>query len=43
MLIDTHSHYDDAAFDEDREQLIEELNKKEIIAVNVGATKKLNS
>ena len=40
MLIDTHSHYDDAAFDEDREQLIAELNKKEIIAVNVGATKK---
>lgn len=39
MLIDTHSHYDDAAFDEDREQLIEELNKKNIIAVNVGATK----
>ncbi|MDO4938923.1 MAG: TatD family hydrolase [Lachnospiraceae bacterium] len=39
MLIDTHAHYDDAAFDADREQLIEELNKKNIIAVNVGATK----
>lgn len=39
MIIDTHAHYDDAAFDEDREQLIGELNKKNIIAVNVGATK----
>ncbi len=39
MLIDTHSHYDDAAFDADREQLIDELNNKNIIAVNVGATK----
>lgn len=39
MLIDTHAHYDDAAFDEDRKQLIAELDKEEIIAVNVGATK----
>lgn len=38
MIIDTHAHYDDAAFDEDREQLIAELNSKNIIAVNVGAT-----
>lgn len=39
MLIDTHAHYDDAAFDEDREQLIAELDADDIIAVNVGATK----
>jgi len=38
MIIDTHSHYDDAAFDADREQLIKELNNEDIIAVNVGAT-----
>lgn len=38
MIIDTHAHYDDAAFDEDREQLIGELNNANIIAVNVGAT-----
>lgn len=39
MLIDTHAHYEDAAFDEDREQLIAELDADSIIAVNVGATK----
>lgn len=38
MLIDTHAHYDDAAFDEDRKQLISSLQKENIIAVNVGAS-----
>ena len=38
MLIDTHAHYDDAAYDEDRGQLIDEMNNENIIAVNVGAS-----
>jgi len=38
MLIDTHVHYDDEAFDEDRESLIDKLKKENYIAVNVGAT-----
>jgi len=38
MIIDTHAHYDDHAFDEDREQVIEELHNRDITAVNVGAT-----
>jgi len=38
MIIDTHAHYDDHAFDEDRELVIGELQKEDIIAVNVGAT-----
>ena len=38
MLIDTHAHYDDEAFDLDRDEIINELKKENIIAVNVGAT-----
>ncbi len=38
MIIDTHAHYDDHAFDADREHVIAELYNKDIIAVNVGAT-----
>ena len=39
MIIDTHAHYDDAAFDEDREQLLSALAEDGIEAVvNVGAS-----
>ena len=38
MIFDTHAHYDDEAFNEDREQLIEELKASDIKRiVNVGA------
>ena len=38
MIFETHGHYDDTQFDEDREQLIEEFLKKDIDKVmNVGA------
>ncbi len=41
-IFDTHAHYDDEAFDEDREQLLKELPKQGIArVVNVGAS--LNS
>lgn len=37
-LFDTHTHLDDEQFDEDREQLIENISNSEIkLAVNVGA------
>lgn len=39
MIIDTHSHYEAEEFDSDREELLAELHSKNIIAVNVGATK----
>ena len=38
MLIDTHAHYDDAAFDEDRKQLINFLKEEKIIAIDSGAS-----
>lgn len=39
MIIDTHAHYDDDAFDEDRETLLSELPEHGIgLAVNVGAS-----
>ena len=39
MIFDTHSHYDDAAFDEDREELLESLPAQGISnVVNVGAS-----
>ena len=39
MIIDTHAHYDDAAFDGDREALIESLPENGIgIAVDIGAS-----
>lgn len=38
MLFDTHTHLDDARFDEDREEVISRLRKEGIfLAVNVGA------
>ena len=38
MIFDTHAHYDDEAFNEDREQLIDEISRSEIRKiVNVGA------
>ena len=39
MIFDTHAHYDDEAFDEDRETLLNTLEEKGIgIVVNVGAS-----
>lgn len=39
MIFDSHAHYDDEAFNEDREKVIEELRKNEIIGVlNCGAS-----
>ncbi|MFO7154810.1 MAG: TatD family hydrolase [Caldicoprobacter oshimai] len=39
MLFDTHAHLEDERFDEDREQLIEELPEKGVAyVVNVGST-----
>ena len=38
MIFDTHAHYDDEAFDEDREALLSGLTKRGIgTVVNVGA------
>ena len=38
MIFDTHAHYDDEAFDEDRESIIEELKTSNVgKIVNVGA------
>ncbi len=39
QIFDTHAHYDDKAFDEDREELLQELPKQGITkVVNVGAS-----
>lgn len=39
MIFDTHAHYDDEAFDEDRDQLLKSLPEHGIeAAVNVGAS-----
>lgn len=39
MIFDSHAHYDDQSFDEDREQVIRELEKNNIIGVlNCGAS-----
>ena len=39
MIFDTHAHYDDEAFDEDREELLSSLPEAGIKAVvNVGAS-----
>ncbi|AGK95320.1 TatD family hydrolase [Clostridium pasteurianum] len=39
MIFDSHAHYDDEAFNEDRDKVIEELKKNEIIGVlNCGAS-----
>jgi TatD DNase family protein len=37
MIIDTHAHYDDEAFDADRDALLKSLNGNGIeLAVNAG-------
>ena len=39
MIFDSHAHYDDEAFDEDREKVIQGLNDKGVIGVlNCGAS-----
>ena len=39
MIFDTHAHYDDEAFDEDREELLASLKENGIGAVtNIGAS-----
>ena len=39
MIFDTHAHYDDEAFDEDREKLLETMHAQEIEKIiNVGAS-----
>ena len=39
MIFDTHAHYDDHAFDEDREQLLSELEQAGVeYIVNIGAS-----
>ena len=39
MIFDTHAHYDDPAFDEDREELLASLPQKGITAVtNIGSS-----
>lgn len=39
MIFDTHAHYDDAAFDDDREQLLERMQNRGVeYIVNVGAS-----
>lgn len=39
MIFDTHAHYDDEAFDEDREELLTHMREREIeYIVNVGAS-----
>ena len=37
MIFDTHAHYDADAFDADRDEVMESLQKNRICAVNVGA------
>ncbi|NLL75841.1 MAG: TatD family hydrolase [Clostridiales bacterium] len=39
MIFESHAHYDDEAFDEDREELLDNLKKKGIeYVINVGAS-----
>lgn len=39
MIFDTHAHYDDESFDEDREELLFSLKNKGVeTVVNVGAS-----
>lgn len=43
MIFETHAHYDDEQFDEDREQLLAGLQEAGIeTVVNVGATLSYN-
>ena len=37
MIVDTHAHYDDEAFDDDREKLLERMQNRGVeYIVNVG-------
>jgi len=38
MIIDTHSHLNFKAFDQDREQIIKQCQEKDIAIVNVGTS-----
>ena len=39
MIFDTHAHYDDEAFDDDREKLLERMQNRGVeYIVNVGAS-----
>ena len=39
MIIDSHAHYDDQAFDEDREEVLMSLQKHRVgMVINVGAS-----
>lgn len=39
MIFDTHAHYDDEAFDDDREQILERMRNRGVeYIVNVGAS-----
>lgn len=39
MIFDTHAHYDDEVFDEDREELFKKIQKEGVgIVVNIGAS-----
>ena len=39
MIFDTHAHYDDEAFDEDRDEVLTSLRKRGVgTVVNVGAS-----
>ena len=41
MIFETHAHYDDEAFDEDREQLLASLAEQRIgRVVNIGSSLK---
>ena len=39
MIFDTHAHYDDEAFDQDRDELLKSMNEAGVaFIVNVGAS-----
>ena len=39
MIFETHAHYDDAAYDEDRDILLASMQESQIeVIVNVGAS-----
>lgn len=43
MIFDTHAHYDDEAFDEDRDELLKSMRENEIeYIVNVGSSLKIS-
>ena len=38
MIFDTHAHYDDEAFDDDREQLLERMRNRGVEYIAVSYT-----